>query len=54
MKQWKVTLIFIGRASYILPMAGLQFRLLNLPGSNPAAGIFVAAVGGVLFILGLM
>ncbi len=54
MKQWGVTLIFIGLGSFVLPMIGLQFRLLNLLGGKPAAGIFIAAVGGVLLALSFM
>jgi len=54
MKQWGVTLIFIGLGSFVLPMIGLQFRLLNLFGGSPAAGMFVAAVGGVLLAVGFM
>jgi hypothetical protein len=54
MKQWGATLIFIGLGSFVLPMIGLQFRLLNLFGGSPAAGMFVAAVGGVLLAVGFM
>jgi uncharacterized OB-fold protein len=54
MKEWGVTLIFIGLGSFVLPMIGLQFRLLNLFGGSPAAGMFVAAVGGVLLAIGLI
>jgi len=54
MKEWGVTLIFIGLGSFVLPMIGLQFRLLNLLGGSPAAAMFVAAVGGVLLALGFM
>jgi hypothetical protein len=54
MKEWGVTLIFIGLGSFLLPMIGLQFRLLNLFGGSPAAGMFVAAAGGVLLGVGFM
>ena len=51
LKQWGVTLIVIGLGSFVLPMIGLQFRLLNLFGGNPAAGIIVAAAGAALLAL---
>jgi hypothetical protein len=54
MKEWGITLIFIGLGSFVLPMIGLQFRLLNLFGGSPAAGVLVAAIGGILFAVGFM
>ena len=54
LKQWGATLMFIGGVSFILPMIGFQFRLLNLFGGGPGGGIFIAIVGGVLFAIGSM
>ena len=52
MKTWGATLIVVGLGSFILPMIGLQFRLLNLFGGSPVAGLIVAGAGGFLFFLG--
>jgi hypothetical protein len=45
MKQWGVTLIFIGLGSFVLPMIGLQFRLLNSIADQPAPRMSITTVG---------
>lgn len=52
MRSLGVLLIVLGAGSLILPLVGLQFRLLEpLDPYQPIAGIVVAVIGAVLFVL---
>lgn len=54
MRGWGITLLILGIGSFVLPLMGLQFRLLNLFGAaTPVLGAVLAAVGVVLVILSL-
>ena len=52
MRSLGVLLVVLGAGSLILPLVGMQFRLLEpLDPYQPFAGIVVAAIGVVLFVL---
>lgn len=52
MRSLGVLLIVLGAGSVLLPLVGLQFRLLEpLDPYQPFAGIIVAVIGVVLFVL---
>jgi hypothetical protein len=52
MCSWGGTLLILGVGSFILPLVGLQFRLLSLLGdSTPILGAMLAVAGGVLLAL---
>lgn len=54
MISWGIFAIVLGIGSFVLPMIGLQFRLMSLVEDfQPFAGIAVAAVGVVLVIIGI-
>ena len=54
MKNLGIFLIIMGIGSFILPMMGLQFRLMSLMDKGqPAAGIVVAMMGGLFTYLGI-
>ena len=45
--------LIFGVGSFVLPMVGLQFKLLSLFGSaTPFVGLALIALGGVLFVAG--
>lgn len=49
MRGWGIWMVILGIGSFILPMMGLQFKLLALFGEyTPVAGIGLAVVGGIL------
>jgi protein-S-isoprenylcysteine O-methyltransferase Ste14 len=49
-----ILLIVFGVGSLLLPMFDLQFRLMSLLDDfQPAAGIIVAGIGGLLVIIGM-
>jgi hypothetical protein len=51
MTRIAVLLLVLGIGSFILPLFGLQFRLLNLFGdAQPIASIVMALVGGALLV----
>lgn len=52
LKSWGITLMFIGAAGFLLPLIGMQFRLLSLLGDGPAGRLVVAGIGLVLFLIG--
>lgn len=55
LKRGGVGLLFLGIGSFILPLFGMQFRLLNLFGAAaPVAGVFFALVGGGLLLAGII
>ena len=48
-RGWGITLLILGIGSFILPLLGLQFRLLNLFGdATPVLGAGLAVLGAVL------
>jgi threonine/homoserine/homoserine lactone efflux protein len=48
-----ILLVVLGVGSFVLPMIGFQFRLMDLVADyQPFAGIIVAAIGAVLLYLG--
>jgi carbon starvation protein CstA len=51
-----VALLILGLGSFLLPMLGLQFRLLSIFGeeNETIAGIALAVIGAVLIIVGTM
>ena len=52
MRGWGITLLILGIGSFILPLIGLQFRLLNLFGAATSIiGAVLALIGAVLVIL---
>ncbi len=54
MRGWGITLLILGIGSFVLPMVGMQFQLLQLFGeSQSIAGIAMALIGGVLVVLSL-
>jgi hypothetical protein len=54
MRGWGITLLILGIGSFILPLMGLQFRLLNLFGeATPFLGAGLAVAGAVLLVLSL-
>ena len=52
MIRWGATLLVIGIGSFIVPFFGQEFPLVNLFGGGPAAGVFLAVVGGILLAIG--
>ena len=51
MRQAGVYCLIFGVGSFVLPMLGLQFRLLSLFGSaTPLVGLGLAVLGGVLVV----
>ena len=49
MRGWGIMLLIFGIGSFILPLMGVQFRLMQLFGENTAvAGIGLAALGAVM------
>ena len=53
MKSLGAVLIVIGLGSYVLPLLGMQFRLMAWAQDKPVAGIIVAGVGAVLLAAGV-
>ncbi|MBM4069916.1 MAG: hypothetical protein FJ271_13335 [Planctomycetes bacterium] len=54
MRGWGITLLVLGVGSFILPLMGLQFRLLNLFGqATPFLGGGLAVLGAVLVVVSL-
>ena len=47
-----IGLLLIGILSFVLPLVGLQFRIINVfgPGSAPIVGVILAVIGIVLII----
>ena len=52
MKYRGVTLMFIGLGGFILPIFGIQFRVLNPSDQGPTGKLVVAGIGLVLFVIG--
>ena len=51
---WGIVLIVLGAGSLLLPMIGIQFRLMEvLDDFQPWAGIVVAVIGSGLVLLGM-
>jgi hypothetical protein len=50
MIQWGVILLFLGIGSFILPLIGMQFRLLNIFGDDPAASAIVFIIAGAILV----
>jgi threonine/homoserine/homoserine lactone efflux protein len=54
MTRLGILLVVLGIGSFVLPMIGFQFRLMDLVADyQPFAGIIVAVIGAVLLYLGL-
>jgi uncharacterized membrane protein YgdD (TMEM256/DUF423 family) len=52
MTKLGATLIILGGGSFVLPLFGLQFRLLSLFGkATPVIGIVLAVAGVILIII---
>lgn len=52
MRSWGIYLLIFGIGSFLLPMMGLQFKLLTLLGnSTPIVGGLLAIAGVVLIVL---
>ena len=53
MARFGVFMLVMGVGSLVLPMVGMQFKLMSLfQPAQPVAGIAVAAVGGACLFLG--
>lgn len=51
--SWGVTMLIIGVGSFILPLMGLQFKILiPLGDAAPIGGVVLAILGGVLIAIG--
>lgn len=54
MRNTGVLLLVIGVGSFVLPMFGLQFKLLRVLGdATPYVGAGLAVVGGILLLVSL-
>jgi hypothetical protein len=54
MRGFAILLIVLGVGTFVLPMMGLQFRLMSLFGSaQPIVAVVAAVVGVVLLIVSL-
>jgi hypothetical protein len=52
-KGWGVTFIVLGAGSFILPMMGVQFRLISLFGeAAPVVGVVLLALGVLMVVMG--
>ena len=52
MRQVGIYCLVFGVGSFVLPMLGLQFKLLSLFGSaTPLVGIGLIVLGGVMFVV---
>ncbi len=51
MKRLGVFLIIFGAGSFILPLFGLQFRLLSLFGNYTSIAAIIAVVVGVVLLI---
>ncbi len=53
MRGWGVTLLLIGLGSFVLPMMGMQFKLVSIFGEyEMIAGIAMAVIGGLMVAFG--
>jgi hypothetical protein len=54
MRSWGIYLLIFGIGSFLLPMMGLQFKLLSLLGnSTPIVGGVLTVAGIVLLVLSI-
>ena len=52
---WGITLAVLGFGSLVMPMFGLQFKIMSLlDGGQPFAGIIIGVVGVILVVAGFM
>ncbi len=51
MRGWGILLIILGIGSYVLPMMGMQFMLVQIFGDSPVVGASFIVAGGVLLLL---
>jgi hypothetical protein len=55
MKSLGVLLVVLGAGSFILPMVGLQFRLMSIFGdAQPVVAVVAVLVGVVLLVISTM
>jgi type IV secretory pathway VirB2 component (pilin) len=55
MRGWGILLIALGVGSFILPMMGMQFRLLSIFGEHTGiAGAVMAVIGVILLGISFM
>ncbi len=53
MRGWGVMLVIIGLGSFVLPMVGIQFRLISIFGEYQLfAAIGMVVIGGVMIFFG--
>jgi len=54
MKQWGLYLIVIGLGSFVLPLLGLQFGLINIFGeeNQTLAALGITGLGAILYVVG--
>jgi hypothetical protein len=50
MIRWGVILLFLGIGSFILPLIGMQFRLINIFGDDPATSAIVFIIAGAVLV----
>jgi uncharacterized membrane protein YeaQ/YmgE (transglycosylase-associated protein family) len=51
MKRLGWFLVILGVGSFILPLFGLQFKLMMLFGDSPIAAIVMAIVGAIILVV---
>lgn len=54
MKSIGAFLMTLGTLGFVLPLIGVQFRLINLLGDTPTIKIIMIGVGAALFVVGLI
>jgi hypothetical protein len=52
--RWGAVLLFVGAGSFVLPLIGMQFQLLNLFGeeNQQPAAVIMMIVGGIMLFIG--
>ena len=51
-KSWGVMMMFLGAGSFLLPLIGLQFRILSIFGKSQwIVGLFLIVIGGLLLFV---
>jgi RNA polymerase subunit RPABC4/transcription elongation factor Spt4 len=53
MRKWGLTLLFIGTVSFVLPLIGLQLRIMNIFGGRKEVSLLLIGAGAILFLASL-
>jgi len=53
---WGVTILIIGIGSFLLPMMGMQFRIMAIfgEGNEQMGGVILAVIGVILIVIGAL